>query len=269
MPKAINQKLLDAVRQKLGVSRPTLYRRITERRRELLCGAPEALYTIAFDQGFDLAAYLTSEEIEAVRPFVSARRKSQPRPEGKSSEHARSSRSGAAPKPALVSIGGITVERLPGMPARTAREAKTMAKKVYPTIYVFENSARALITALMEAQFGKSWWDEKVPRKVRDAAAGRKADEQKDPWHGRRGTSMIDYTLLSELPAIVNANDAWPLFKPIFQRKSFFEELVNDINVSRRAIAHMNPVSSEDVKHVEAAFRKWAKTLKAKKDLLP
>jgi hypothetical protein len=31
----------------------------------------------------------------------------------------------------------------------------------------------------------------------------------------------------------------------------------------------MNPVSEEDVKHIEAAFRKWSKTLKAKKDLLP
>jgi hypothetical protein len=44
---------------------------------------------------------------------------------------------------------------------------------------------------------------------------------------------------------------------------------VNDLNVSRRIAAHMNPVSADDVKNIEAAFRKWTNTLKAKKDSVP
>lgn len=31
----------------------------------------------------------------------------------------------------------------------------------------------------------------------------------------------------------------------------------------------MNPVAGDDVKNIEAAFRKWVKTLKAKEKLLP
>jgi hypothetical protein len=31
----------------------------------------------------------------------------------------------------------------------------------------------------------------------------------------------------------------------------------------------MNPVSAEDVKHIEAAIRRWSGTLKAKRDLIP
>lgn len=31
----------------------------------------------------------------------------------------------------------------------------------------------------------------------------------------------------------------------------------------------MNPLESDDIKNVEAAFRKWTKLLKAKQDLLP
>jgi hypothetical protein len=173
------------------------------------------------------------------------------------------------PKPVLVTITGVKVEQLPGMSATTAKEAKAMSEKVYPTIYVFENSARELIAKILEAQFGPAWWEKTVPRKVREAAQNRKDGEADDPWHGSRGASMIDYTQLSDLPKIVGANDAWPHFEPIFGRKSFFEELVNDINVSRRVAAHMNPVSEEDVKHIEAAFRKWAKTLQAKNDLIP
>jgi hypothetical protein len=140
------------------------------------------------------------------------------------------------------------------MSARSAQEAKTMAKKVYPTIYVFEHSARQVIAAVLTDRIGPDWWDRVVPRRIRQAARDRMQGEEKDPWHGRRGATMIDYTQLTELPSIVGTGDAWPHFAPIFIRQSFFEELVNDINVSRRVAAHMNPISGEDVRHLEVAF---------------
>ena len=55
----------------------------------------------------------------------------------------------------------------------------------------------------------------------------------------------------------------------MFERVSWFQELVNDLNVSRRVAAHMNPLDSDDVKNVEAAVRKWTKLLQAKEDQLP
>ena len=168
-----------------------------------------------------------------------------------------------------MTIAGVKVEKLPGMSATTAKEAKTMAEKVYPTLYVFENSAREVIAKILGAEFGPQWWEKSVPKKVREAAQARKEGESADPWHGSRGASMIDYTLLSELPKIVASQRAWSHFEPIFGRRSWFEELVNDLNVSRRVAAHMNPVSADDVKNIEAAFRKWTNTLKAKKDLIP
>ncbi|HUG63904.1 MAG TPA: hypothetical protein VMK83_01670 [Gaiellaceae bacterium] len=57
--------------------------------------------------------------------------------------------------------------------------------------------------------------------------------------------------------------------KPFFERTSWFQELVNEVNVSRRVAAHMNPLELDDVKNVEAAFRKWSKVLKAKEALIP
>jgi hypothetical protein len=230
---------------------------------------PEAVYTIAFEEGIDISVYLSPEETERVRQLIAQLRTSTAMASAPNREGSQATKRPAAPKPALVSIGGVNVERLPGMSATTAKEAKTMAEKVYPTIYVFENSARELIAAILEAAIGADWWQQVVPHKVREQAQKHKDGEANDPWHGRRGSSMIDYTLLSDLPKIVGANEAWPHFKPIFARKSFFEELVNDINISRRIAAHMNPISAEDVKHIEAAFRKWSGTLKAKRDLIP
>jgi hypothetical protein len=116
---------------------------------------------------------------------------------------------------------------------------------------------------------GPNWWDEVVKKELRDKAAKRKQDEAKDPWHGKRGAAPIDYLDLSDLSLIVSGSKAWPHLKSVFPRISWFQELVNELNVSRRVAAHMNPLEPDDVKNVEAAFRKWAKLLKAKQDLLP
>lgn len=260
--------LRKALLTKLGISPQALSQRVAKRKRELPMGTPEAVYTIAFDSGIDISKFLSAEETEAVRHLVAQLNAAKPAIPG-SPQAARSDKKGARPTSVLISIAGVKVAQLPGMTAATAKEAKTMSEKVYPTLYVFENSARELISVILRQAFGDGWWDQVVPRKVRDAAMRRKAGEADDPWHGRRGSEMIDYTLLSELPRIVSANDAWRHFEPLFGRKSFFEELVNDLNVSRRVAAHMNPVSADDVRNIEVAFRKWSKTLKAKESLLP
>jgi hypothetical protein len=144
-----------------------------------------------------------------------------------------------------------------------------MAERVYPKLYFFENSGRDLITRVLKDAIGDDWWDKVVLPKVRNKAAGRKADEAKDPWHGKRGAALIDYLDLSDLPLIVTAPKARPHFKKFFDRPSWFQELINELNVSRRVAAHMNPLEEDDVKNVEAAFRKWAKLMKAKADLIP
>ncbi len=264
-----DRELKKALLAELEVSPQRLSQRVKSRKAELPMSTPGAAYTIAFDTGIDISKFLTVEETEAVRYLVAQLHVRQGGGEPKSATRPPSKGSSKAPKPALVSLAGVKIERLPGMSAAKAREAKTMSEKVYPTIYVFENSARELIAGVLRAEFGEDWWQKVVPRRVRDAAQERKDGEGDDPWHGGRGASMIDYTLLSDLPGIVNANDTWPHFKPIFVRKSFFEELVNDFNVSGRVSAHMNPISVDDRKHLEAAFRKWSATLKAKKEFLP
>ena len=41
------------------------------------------------------------------------------------------------------------------------------------------------------------------------------------------------------------------------------------MNVSRRVLAHMTPLDTDEVKNLEAAFRKWTKQLKGVEDKLP
>jgi hypothetical protein len=68
--------------------------------------------------------------------------------------------------------------------------------------------------------------------------------------------------------AIIKHN--WTDFKDLFPSQAWVETLItSDMNVSRRPIAHMNPLAADDISNIEAAFRKWVKQLRAKKDELP
>jgi hypothetical protein len=123
---------------KLGISRQALSQRAAKRKRELPMGTPEAVYTIAFDQGVDISNYLSVEETEAVRKLVAQLHVRQGRTESSAAPRRGLPLSSPTSKPTFVSLAGVKVE-------------------------------------------------------------------------------------------------------PIFGRRSWFEELVNDLNVSRRVVAHMNP----------------------------
>ena len=264
---ATNRQIKLALLDKLDVTPQRLSQLVRARKDELPMSTEQAVYTLAHEHRIDISRYLSKEETADVRQLVAHLRTGQQAVSRDS--NGRQARGKPPPKPVLVSIAGINVDRLPGMTAIHATEAKVMAEKVYPTLYVFENSARDVISKVLTAEVGDDWWDRVVPKKVRDKADQRKADEAKDPWHGKRGSALIDYLDLTDLPSIVSAPKAWPYFRKLFSRASWFQELVNELNVSRRVAAHMNPLEGDDVKNVEAAFRRWAKLLKAKAGEIP
>ena len=78
-----------------------------------------------------------------------------------------------------------------------------MAERVYPTLYIFENSVRDLIEVVLNAACGKDWWTSAVPGAVQKTAEKHKKDEEKDAWHSPRGRRSIDYVLLNDLWAII------------------------------------------------------------------
>lgn len=137
-----------------------------------------------------------------------------------------------------------------------------MSERVYPTLYIFENSVRDLIERVLRATHGDDWWVQAVPRSVRQTAEKHMAAEKKDPWHDARGRREIDYVFLNELWAIIRDN--WADFKALFPNQAWVDSLVtSDMNVSRRVLAHMNPLGADDIGNIEAAFRKWTKQLQA------
>lgn len=249
---------------KLGVSPQRLSQLTAKRKAELPMSTPHAVYTIAHENGVDVSKHLSAEETGEVRNLVASLGS-----RGHGSSPPRPSRPKArGPKNVKVKIGTVDVGKIPALKESHAHDAKRMSERVYPMLYVFENSVRDLIEAVLRAKHGKDWWTEGVPLKVRETAAKHKADEAKDPWHGTRGGREIDYVFLNDLWSIVKQN--WGDFQGLFPDQAWIQTLITrDMNVSRRVFAHMTPISADDIKGIEAAFRKWVKQLQAVEDQIP
>jgi Swt1-like HEPN len=231
---ATNRKLKAALLTKLGITEQALNLRAQRRKkRELPMTTEQAYYTIAFEEGIDVSRFLSHEQTAEVRGLVAqlrAAKRSAASTNGASGTKGRAAK--APTKNTLVTIAGVNVQQLPGLTAAHAREAKLMAEKVYPTLYVFENSVRDVISRVLNAAYGNDWWTKAVPVKVQKKASSRRTAEQKEPWHGRRGASDIHYVDLPDLWAIIHHR--WAHFAPLFPSPAWVESLItSDMNVSR------------------------------------
>ena len=238
-----------ALLAKLGISKQQLSNLVQKRKSLVPMTSEHAAYTIAFDHGIDISKHLSPDEMTTVRGLPANVAALTPTTRERAT--ARVAKASSKPKSTLITIAGVNADALPGMTAAHAREAKMMAEKVYPILYVFENSVRDLIASVLASKVGANWWDT-VPKKVAENAARIRESEKSDPWHKHRGNRDLDYLLLSELWLIIKHH--WPHFSEYFPDQAWVQTLITkDMNISRRAVAHMNSLAPEEVQMIETA----------------
>ena len=263
------KELRTHLQEKLDIGPRQLQRLIAKRATELPSTHEQALFTIAHDNGLRLSHYLTAAQIADVRSLVQGRPSAASATPTQATNGRRRAPKRGPRRTASVTIANAKFGEVPGLKQSHANEAKVMAERVYPLLYVFENSVRDLIELVLRAKYGDDWWTKAVPAKVQETAQEVKEQEKRDTYHGKRGRRDIDYLLLTQLWKIINHK--WKDFEPFFPPgKHWVQSMIeNDMNVSRRPIAHMNPLEDDDIKSVEVAFRKWVKNLKAVAEKLP
>lgn len=81
---------------------------------------------------------------------------------------------------------------------------------VYMAIAGFERSVRSFIKArLLDPEVvGENWWEECVPERRRKKAETRREAENKIRYHAKRGDSLLDYTEIEDLSAIITTNQS-------------------------------------------------------------
>jgi Swt1-like HEPN len=260
-----NSALRSALLAKLGLTQQGLSKRVQLKKAMSPMSTEDAAYLIAHEAGIKIDKYLTDEQVDRVRglhsqlktaaPPVAARRSTRPRSTGKSIRQVRFPDRFIATS-AMLSTGKLT-------------EAQEMAK-VYPILYVLENSMREVIKRAMSDAAGADWWStELTTSKLRDVhtlSAKRMKNERS--WHQRRGSHPIDYVDLDDLGQIIVGKA--PIFFPavIQEEVDWFRNFMKELAPSRNVVCHMNPLEQINVEAVkishhrwEGAIRKWVEAL--------
>jgi hypothetical protein len=124
----------------------------------------------------------------------------------------------------------------------------------YEIFYSLENSIRRLIADTLEAADPVDWWKKRVPEKVRNAAEG-KMNSEVDSGITPRSTEAIDYTDFRELGEIITSN--WDVFGAIFTSPKAVEQVMKNLNLLRRPIAHCAVLAEDEVVRLRLSVRDW------------
>lgn len=263
MPKKPQLKALrEAISRKLDIKTSRIYARANALATKAQTKTEEGIYLLAAQSGINLNKYLAREKVDQIRHLLfqfnqNAQPPAPAKPVSKTSDL----------KTGSVTVGKTFRVSDPLLPNKVLAEAKEMAEEVYPLLYVFENSVREMVVRVMRAAHGANWWDTKVSNEIREEVERRKAKEDQNPWHGKRGTHLIYYTDLEHLGRIVQNN--WADFKAILPKPQWLTQRVDEVGHSRNPVAHMNPLSTDDIQRIKVYFRDWGKLIAAKRTLIP
>lgn len=133
--------------------------------------------------------------------------------------------------------------------------------EIYPIVYLFENSVRNFVVAVMKKTYGENWWTERVEKintKIHENVTIRKLAEKASPWHSGRGVDPIFFTDIEDLKKIINTNSAE--FRKILGDK--FDHLafwIEEIEKTRNILAHNNPITKKDRDRLILYAHDWSK----------
>lgn len=262
MPKKPHvRSLRELIAKRLGIGTSRIYAKASALATRAQTKTEDGIYLLAAQNGINLNKYLPRERVEQVRNLLF-----------QLNQHSRPSAPGKPPskkavgKTVSLTVGKIFTISDPLLTDKVLGEAKEMAEEAYPLLYVFENSVREMILRVMRSH-GANWWDMKVSGDIRRVVQERKSKEDQNPWHGKRGAHPIYYTDLDHLGRIVQNN--WSDFKAILPSPQWLKQRVDEISHSRNPVAHMNPLSKNDMQRIKVYFRDWQTLITAKRSLIP
>lgn len=128
---------------------------------------------------------------------------------------------------------------------------------IFKAISSFERSVRAFIKArLLDPEvIGENWWEEAVPEKRKRKAENRRDEENKIRFHAKRGDSLLDYTEIDDLSAIILTNHEH--FIDFVPDTDWAKQIFKTVERSRNIIMHSGELEREDIERLGMAMRDW------------
>ncbi|RHA39001.1 Swt1 family HEPN domain-containing protein [Cellulomonas rhizosphaerae] len=161
-----------------------------------------------------------------------------------------------------VAAGAVTIEGRSSI-EQFSEEARTQAEsmgRVYELLYCLENSIRELVEATLREAFGvDKWWTNGVDLAIRKIAEKRQVDDHKARWHGPRGESLLAYVDFPQYGDIIVGQ--WQHFEPLLGDQAWVNYYFEELNRTRRALAHTGTLTDADVERMEIRVRDWLRVV--------
>lgn len=253
---SVPPELFEKLKKKLNRSQRTIYNKIQDKVTEYngTISTRIGSFLVAKDLNVNFTKYLTDkdkDELRKANSFI------QQVIQGKPKIIERKVTKSLKPLKGISSINQF-------LPSSLIDDAKEMAEKAYPFLYIFENSVRNVIKILLEQQYGPNWWDIRIKQQhnyIDKNVLNRMKEEKQDRWAlSKRGEDKIYYTDLDDLRKIIVDN--WAVFKKIHKRQSWVIEHLMQLKYSRNIIAHNNSLKARDITSIQTKIQEWFDQIK-------
>jgi hypothetical protein len=141
-----------------------------------------------------------------------------------------------------------------------ARAQAEAMGRVYQLLYCIENSIRELVESTLREALGPDrWWSDGVDNAIRRSAEKRQVDDQRARWHGPRGASLLAYVDFPQYGDIIV--NQWVHFEPLLGDQAWVRAYFEELNRTRRALAHTGRLNEADVERMEVRVRDWLRVV--------
>lgn len=264
---ATNRQLRTALLKKMGITAQALSKRVQKKKAASPMSTEDATYLIAHEVGIKIDKYLDDAQVDRVRQLHGA--------------FPRVSHADTRPTRTKPRDNENREIRFPGefritnplLPAAKLAEARDMAR-IYPLLYVLENSMRELILRVMTSKCGEDWWTTQLNsgnlKTVREKADTRiNAEDSRLRWHQTRGGHPLDYVDLKDLGAIILGRHAHFFPDILGDDQDWFKQFMKELEPSRNVVCHMNPLDRHNIEDVRLKAKKWERLLMNAKGRMP
>lgn len=117
------------------------------------------------------------------------------------------------------------------------------AAEDYRVLYRFESQLRGFVADVLSKEAGSDWVKQRVPP---DCLKNWRDRREKDRKAKKHVHPLLSYADLGDWSKIIQRNDNWPLFEPIFRRKVLVEAAFIRLIPLRNDVAHMRPLTEAD-----------------------
>jgi len=141
----------------------------------------------------------------------------------------------------------------------------------YEYLHNLENNLRKMIIFYLAKNYGKNWWDQRIPSDIKDdhgdkkGTRSKKIEEMGIKEHDAEDMHEIFYADFSDLKKIIERKDNWrEVFKDIFKRKGVLVKL-DELYPLRNRIAHNRYLTKENTDTIRLHSKKLHRYLSLQK----